>query len=429
MSSVQMIACVTSLMIAACGLQAADADQDAPTATLETGVTEFLRLETQKTRTQAGGTLFNSLVEQYGRDEVVAEIVRQFPSADKASDDQLRVAIYSLPLGKGILPYAVKGLSLNDPADRTRSVELCWILKAKLSAEVIQKYQIVAQQLFLSGDMERQATLLCVLDTMSLDKATLDALRKFVNESLRRSQEYMADLGYMPFGTVGLGPYALARPHTCTQGLIILARCGEEQAVREIQQSIKQGDDAERCAWGMWVAAKSRNDVFLSALESRLGDETVCPEPVARYNIPGTARQHKLYPPPFGPDGKRVDKPTIRIVTAHDRRTCFTRLGDVALRAMCQIQPPDKSLGFEVPTLDWWEMMETAKKNESTYAYRRDTADIWEEGLRDVETTVGFSREQVREFRSYLVKTRESAARAMRTKTGAVSSSGEGTGG
>jgi hypothetical protein len=302
---------------------------------------------------------FGRVIERYGMEAAQRERVKQVRARN--ADVLIKDCLYAS--ARLNFPF-LRDLAveyLRSPAPDLQAAAMNWCistpeaLNEQQRAEVIQ---LVKREFVKSGG---QKYFVVIRDAATA--ADLPMVRQVFNTNFRKVEN------------------SEERSYNCTKALhdshptrshfiLLMARLGDPNAVKEIRDAIMQEDDVQRRCWGLYLAAHLRQPTLLSLVVAQLDDTRLCDEPIDSWGDPA-------FP------------------TARRKRVARTRVCDLALRAAHHMSPPKDPLPFKVPSATEWTRSHGLWEQEFD---RKDAAEPrWDTDVKIVvvDVTVGFTDEQL----------------------------------
>jgi hypothetical protein len=161
--------------------------------------------------------------------------------------------------------------------------------------------------------------------------------------------------------------------------LLLLARLGDAAALREIRAAIEQEKDPQQRLWGILMAAQLEDRSLVPLIAKALDDKRPSEEPID------------------SDSGPQVVSPS----------TMYTRVCDLAVRAIHDLDPPREPWPFRVPLARGWRVALAYQ----SFDFKQELGKGWE--LLDEHTTVevvnrrvlvGFTDDQIEYARRYAAR-------------------------
>jgi hypothetical protein len=165
--------------------------------------------------------------------------------------------------------------------------------------------------------------------------------------------------------------------------LVLLNKLGDPKALEEVQRAVTQKKDPQRRVWGMMLAAKMKSRASIPLIAEALNDENVVDEPINNGgdpDVPGASRAW---------------------------RTVYSRVCDMAVRAIHTLAPPAEPWPFQVPPGTCWSLPLNPVK--MYFPYTKTLSKGWQK-VDEHEThevviraiVAGFTDEQIEFVRRYV---------------------------
>jgi len=160
-----------------------------------------------------------------------------------------------------------------------------------------------------------------------------------------------------------------------------LCRIGDSAPLYEVAEALTQTEDPEKRAWAILMAARLwPSGFYATAVADALSDKAIVPVPAAVGPPPGVTTQ-------------------VARFTSLQR---YTRVCDVAVRALFEMEAPKKPWPFDVPTAKAWRLLEYKANRLDEIAddgYSRSMA-----GAITLRRIIGFSDEKIKWTKDYARK-------------------------
>lgn len=313
------------------------------------------------------------LTEKYDRKSIFEEMVRQ--ARTRQSDRFLKNVVFITQDEKSdnIRQLAVEGLNAPGHGYRWAATYWCWKNNKLLSKEEQEKaLQAYRKVFFDSNGTECYEQM---LDFASAQDAP--RIRALYNKQYRNQTDEVAggQTGYFCNRAFRSGR------RSRSQILLILAKLGEPEAVQEIRAALAQNKDTQRRAWGIHVASRWGSKDLLPLMAKALDDKNQAAERID-----------------FGADPQ--------VNSSHAYRTLYTRICDLAVRAIHEIVRPDPPWPFKAPKASNWPV--AGEEADTYFAFKEDLGRGWEKTDRPAqpivnhEVVVGFTDQQIDFVRKYV---------------------------
>ena len=283
-------------------------------------------------------------------DTVLAELLRYSPLTDDATKNA-----------------AVQGLGSKTPKLQHQAALWCVYHPTLVSKEAMEDARRVVREWATNpdGNPERDQIVYALMESATREDIPL--IRKMLKAYDERFRDIHPKYGCQTVTSSGRGS-----PVKYADFVWLLCRLGDTEALHEVAEAVKQTEDPEKRVWAILLAARLwPNGFYLKAIATALSDETVVPVPVAVGPPAGVSTQ-------------------VASIASVQR---FTRVCDVAVRALFEIEPPGKAAPCDVPTAKSWRLDSLSVKNLDEIAddgYHRSM-----EGTLTMRHVVGFSPERL----------------------------------
>lgn len=161
---------------------------------------------------------------------------------------------------------------------------------------------------------------------------------------------------------------------TRSRMLLLMAHLNDADAVKEIQSAIEQVDDGQKRAWGILMAARLKDAKLIPLIAKALDDTRVCQDELDIMRDPDP-RKSSVF------------------------RVIRTRICDLAVRAIHDLQPPKEPWTFKVPSAGIWNLLDG--EAEAEFTHKQSSEPQWNAGKKVfyVNVIVGFTDEQIQTAR------------------------------
>ena len=322
------------------------------------------------------GVTLKPLYDLYGQEAWFQEAVRQ--AEEKKSEDLLN---HLLVAGSNLKydclrALALKNLESDSDYVRGRAVQWCEENTDALSPAERNRYAQVVRQWFFASDGQHGYWQLKQGLTTPAD---VSVIRRLYDRRYRTPKP-----GDPP-------PYSCAEAfrangqRTRSDMLLLLAQLGDAAPMREIRAAIEQEKDPQQRLWGIFVAARLKDKSLIPLIAKALDDKRPSEEPIESDSDP-------------------------EVKTPRAWLTIYTRVCDLAVRAIREIDPPAERWPFRVPPAREWRIALAWQD----FDYKQELGKGWE--FLDEHTTVevvnrrvilGFTDDQIEYARRYAAGQRE----------------------
>ncbi len=322
------------------------------------------------------------LYQHYSREALYDEMARQ--ARARQSDRLFRLVLFLASDAKSerVEQLALDGLATQGTY-RLYACRWCWKNKDRLSPEEHQRAVKAYRAAFFESKGEQ-----CYPQMLECARKEDVPAIKTLYSTVYRRKAPMTESGEGSVYTCH-GAFSSMRT-TRAEILLLLANLGEPEAVQEIRTAIAQDKDVQRRAWGMLLAVRWRhNKSLLPLIVKTLDDKRQVPERVG-----------------FAAD------PEVHSSRAF--RTLYTRVCDVAVRAIHQIDPPTPPWPFfKVLAIKHWRVWPAFA--DTSFDFKQELSKGWE--LLNEHTTVkvvnrrvilGFTDDQIEYARRYAARRKRS---------------------
>jgi len=325
---------------------------------------------------------FDLLTRHYSREAIFDEMVRQARARKSDRLLGLVLVVASHAKNESVKQLAVGGLTAQETY-RQYACRWCWKNKDRLSPEEHQRAVKAYRAAFFESKGEQ-----CYPQMLECAREEDVPAIKTLYSTVCRRKALMTESGEGSIYTCH-GAFSSMRT-TRAEILLLLANLGEPEAVQEIRTSIAQDKDVQRRAWGILLAVRWRhNKSVMPLIVKTLDDKRQVPERVG-----------------FGAD------PEVHSSRAF--RTLYTRVCDVAVRAIHQIDPPTPPWPFlKVLAIKHWRVWPAFA--DTSFDFKQELGKGWE--LLNEHTTVkvvnrrvilGFTDDQIEYARRYAARRKRS---------------------
>jgi hypothetical protein len=283
-------------------------------------------------------------------DTVLAELLRYSPLTDDATKNA-----------------AVQGLGSKTPKLQHQAALWCVYHPTLVSKEPMEDARRVIREWATNpdGNPERDQIVYALMESATREDIPL--IRKMLKAYDERFRDIHPKYGCRTVTSSGRGS-----PIKYADFVWLLCRLGDTEALHEVAEAVTQTEDPEKRAWAILLAARLwPNGFYSKAIATALSDETVVPVPAAVGPPAGVSTQ-------------------VASIASVQR---FTRVCDVAVRALFEIEPAGKAAPFDVPTAKSWRLDSLSVKKLDEIAddgYHRSM-----EGALTMRHVVGFSPERL----------------------------------
>jgi len=316
------------------------------------------------------------LYERYGKEAWFKEAIRQ--AEEKKSEYLLS---HLLGVGEDLQYDCLRGLavkSLESASDymRRNAIEWCERNVDALSPAERERYAQVVRQWFFASDGQNGYWQM----KQGLAKpADLPAIRRLYDRRYRSPK---------PNGPPRYSCAEAFRANdqrTRTDMMLLLAQLGDKAVVQEIRAAIDQEKDPQQRLWGIFVAVRLNDKSLVPLIAKALDDKRPSEESIE------------------ADSDQEVESPWAWL-------TMYTRVCDLAVRAIHDLAPPAERWPFHVPSARYWRVALAWQ----LFDYKQEVGKRWE--LPDEHTTVkvvnrrvivGFTDDQIEYARQYAARRAE----------------------
>lgn len=303
-------------------------------------------------------------------DTVLAELLRCSPLIDDSTKDA-----------------AVRGLESATPKLQHQAALWCVYHPTLVSKEAMEDARRVIREWATNpdGNPERDQIVYALMESATREDIPL--IRKMLKAYDERFRDIHPKYGCQTVTSSGRGS-----PVKYADFVWLLCRLRDTEALHEVAEAVTQTEDPEKRAWAILLAARLwPNGFYSKAIAGALSDETVVPVPAAVGPPPGVSTQ-------------------MANIASLQR---FTRVCDVAVRALCDMEPPGKVAPFEAPTAKSWRLDGLSVKGLDEIAddgYHRSM-----EGAITMRHVVGFSPDRLKWASDYARRCQEERIKKSRS--------------
>ncbi|MCX5647917.1 MAG: hypothetical protein NTX40_02295 [Planctomycetota bacterium] len=322
------------------------------------------------------GVTLKPLYDLYGEEVWLKEAIRQ--AEERKSEDLLN---HLLVAGSNLKydclrALAVKNLESDSDYVRGRAVQWCEENAEALSPAERDRYAQVVRRWFFASDGQNG------YGQMTRGLATPADLPLIRSLYYRRYK--IPKRGDPPLYSCAEAFRANGQ-RTRSDILILLAQLGDAAPLREIRAAIEQEKDPQQRLWGIFVAVRLKDKSLIPLIAKALDDKRPSEEPIESDSDP------------------EVKSPRAWL-------TMYTRVCDLAVRAIREIDPPAERWPFRVPWAREWRIALAWQD----FDYKQELGKGWE--LLDEHTTVevvnrrvivGFTDNQIEYARRHATGQRE----------------------
>ncbi|HUS44642.1 MAG TPA: hypothetical protein VM219_01200, partial [Phycisphaerae bacterium] len=328
----------------------------------------------------------NALNDLYGQETWFKEAIHQ--AEERKSEGLL---VYMLTIGRDLKyeclhALAVKNLASDSDYVRRSAVWWCEKNADALSQAERDRYAQMVRQWFFASDGREGYT---EMKQGFATPADLPAIRSLYDRRYRTLKPgdpplySLIEVGGRVLAGADVVPGHCGNPRA--RILLLLVQLGDAAALREIRAAIEQEKDPQQRLWGIYMAANLKDPSLVPLIAKALDDKRPSEEPIWSDSDP------------------EVKSPRAWI-------TMYTRVCDLAVRTIHELDPPAEPWPFRVPLARIWRVALAYQ----SFDFRQELGKGWE--LLDEHTTVevvnrrvilGFTDDQIEYARRHAAGRRD----------------------